>query len=80
MEEKLSILLSIKNWHCKVEVELYCDLDFNHTAVEGQKMSVNYGRINFILSNISFFSVIFLTFDRLFSRAHIEEECKWMKV
>lgn len=40
-------------------------------------MSVNYGKINFIFSNISFFSVIFLTFNRFSSHAQIEEEYKW---
>lgn len=39
-------------------------------------MSVNYGKINFILSNISFFPVIFLTFNRFSSHAQIEEY-KW---
>lgn len=40
-------------------------------------MSVNYGKINFIFSNISFFSAIFLTFNRFSSHAQIEEEYKW---
>lgn len=54
---KLNILLSIKIWHGKGYVELYSDLDFNHNV--GEKVLANYGKINFVLSNISFFSVIF---------------------
>lgn len=48
-------------------------------AVKGKKkkkMSVNYDKILFWAILVTF-RWSFLTFDRLFSHAQIEEECKW---